>query len=81
MAENIYARAKKHKFVVALKKHVESKGYSFDDYLIQRYMRRTDSERDQFNKEEAVISETIAIYFMAQNASERTLQTIMNRVS
>lgn len=75
---NIYETAKKHKLVKALKKHIESNGHSFDEYLIDRFVQRTGKE--DYDEKNAVMVETIALYMMATHASKEKLEAIMDQL-
>lgn len=76
MEKNLYKTAKKHKFVKALKAHIESKGESFEEYLYFRYIKRIGARTLKGNdmKKQAAVIETIALYMMATHASKEKLE-------
>ena len=74
---DLYKEAKKHKFIKALKKYIESKDQSFDEYLYYRYINRIGSKTCTADmKQQAVIIETISLYMMATHASKEKLETM-----
>ena len=79
---DLFKEAKKHKFIKALKKYIESKGQSFDEYLYFRYMNRIGAKtlKGRDLEKQAIIIETIALYMMATHASKEKLEAMQKKL-
>jgi hypothetical protein len=78
MAKNIYELAKKHKFLLALKKHIEKNGHTFEDYLLDRYITRTGNQSP--DRKQAAMVEIISLYMMATHASKEALEATLKKL-